>query len=95
MHVGTQRLIGTFDRRQRETDAPGAEHDRGHDQLQPVEAAGSQEPRNGVRAAFDEDTAQAALGQGSKDCRRSDLAPGLRQFHDLDALRQRRPHAAY
>lgn len=66
MHVGTQRLIGTFDRRQRETDAPGAEHDRGHDQMQPVEAAGSQEPRNGVRAAFDEDTAQAALGRAAR-----------------------------
>jgi hypothetical protein len=62
--------------------------------MQAVEAAGSQEPRNGIRAAFDENAAQAALRQGSKDCRRSDLAAGLRQSHDLDALRQRRPHAA-
>ena len=94
LHRHAQRLIGTLDRRQRETHASGAEHDRGHDHMQPVEAAGREKPRNGVCAAFDQDPAQATLGQGGEDRRRCDLPAGFRQPDNLDVLRQRRTHTA-
>ena len=61
--------------------------------MQPVEAPRREEPRHGVGAAFDQDAAQAALGQRRQDGGRRDLPVGSRQRDDLDVGRQRRPGA--
>ena len=94
MRIGVQhRFVDALDRRQRKAGAAGAEDDRRHHDVQPVEAAGGEETRHGVGAAFDQDAAQAALGERRQDRGRRDLAVGLRQGDDLDVGRQRRAGA--
>ena len=53
--------------------------------MQPVEAAGRQEGRDRLRAAFDQDAVQAAFLQGVDDRGRLDAAVGIRQGDRLDA----------
>ena len=62
--------LDPLDRRQREARSPAAEDDRGDQDMQPVEAAGGEEARDRVGAAFDQNAAEAALGERGDDRRR-------------------------
>ena len=56
--------------------------------MQPVEAAGGEEARHRVGAAFDQDPAEAALGERGEDGGRRELPVGGGKRHDFDAGRQ-------
>ena len=58
--------------RQRNASAAGAENDRRDHDMEPVEASRREKTRHGVGTAFDQDAAQAALGQRRQDGGRRD-----------------------
>ena len=89
-HRRAQRLVDARDRRQREARPAGAEDDRRDHDVQPVEALRCKKARHRIGAAFDQDAAQAALGERRQDCGRRDLAVGLGQCRRS----RRRPAAA-
>ena len=86
MHWHPQRLVHPRDRWQNKSGNAGAENDRRHHDVQPVEAAGGEEMRYGLRATFDQHAPQATGGQGLEDCRRREEAACFGQDDRLDVL---------
>ena len=87
LHRHPQRLVHARDRRQGEAGDARAQDDRRHDDVQAVEAAGGQETRQGLRAAFDQHAAQAAPGERLEDRDGRDDAVRVGQRDGLDAVR--------
>ena len=79
MHGHTQRLIGAFDRRQREAGVPRTKNDRRHHHVQSIEAAGGKKSRYRHGAAFNQNPAKSMAGQRSKNLRGGDLSVTCRQ----------------
>ncbi len=86
----SHRLVDARHRRQLEARAPGAEDDRRHHDVETIEASRSQETRDGVGAAFDEDAAKAASSERLRDRSRGELAVAACELHDLDLPRKAR-----
>ena len=85
MHGHTQRLIGAFDRRQREAGVPRTKNDRRHHHVQPIETTGGKKSRYRHGAAFDQHPAKPMAGQRGKDRRGSDLPVTCRQGNRFNA----------
>ena len=81
------------DRWQNKSGDAGAENDRRHNDVQPVEAAGGHEARNGLRTALDQHAAQAARRQGLEDRGRREDARRVGEGDLLDAVRDLEPGA--
>ena len=78
------RLIGTFERRQDQARASGAQDDRRDRHMQPVETSGNKKARYGISAAFDQDPAHAAASERDEDGGGRDLAIGVGQCDHFD-----------
>jgi len=87
-HRRAQRIGAARDRRQRDAATAGAENDRRHHDVQAVETPGREEPRHRVRAALDQDAAEAARRERLEDVARRDGAAGCRQDDALDIVRE-------
>src|SRR5260370_32243117 len=83
------RLVDTRDRRQRETRSSAAHDDWRDQNMQAVETTGSEEPRNRIGPALDQDAAETAREERGNDGGGGELALVLRDRHGFAARGER------